>query len=116
VASDSLRRALTIAAIFVLVLGASIFALMYWFGHGQLRSAARASLKVDLRNLAVAESLYFARHHTYTASLAELPDFHPRNDVSIERADSSGWEASAVQTHSSLLCTFGLRDVTVKCD
>jgi len=113
--NDSVRRALNIAAIFVLVLGVSVVALLYWFGHGELRDAARASLKVDLRNLGVAESLYFAQHHTYTGVLTELADFHPRSNVSVELADSTGWEATAVETRHAQVCTFGSGDVTVKC-
>jgi len=113
--NESVRRALNIGAIFVLVLGVSVVALLYWFGHGELRDAARASLKVDLRNLGVAESLYFARHHTYTAVLSDLADFHPRNTVSVEVADSTGWEATGVETRHAQMCTFGSGDVTVKC-
>jgi len=109
------RRAVNVAAIFVLLL-VVVFAFMYWFGQGQLRGALRSSLMSDLRNLGVAESLYYAGHHTYTAALGKLRGFSPRNTVSVERADSNGWEASAVDTRTSQTCRFGAGAATVSCD
>jgi hypothetical protein len=109
------RRAVNVAAIFVLLL-VIVFAFMYWFGRGQLRGASRSSLTSDLKNLGVAESLYHAGHHTYTAALGDLRGFSPRNDVSVQRADSNGWEASAVDARTSQTCRFGAGATTVKCD
>ncbi|HYX81837.1 MAG TPA: hypothetical protein VE714_05545, partial [Gemmatimonadales bacterium] len=89
------RRAASIAAIFLVVL-ACVFALMYWWGRGQVNNTARALLKTDLQKLSVAESLYFVMHHRYTHVLSELPNYLPRSAVSVDLADSNSWEASAV--------------------
>ena len=109
------RRAVGITAIFVVVLGL-VFALMYWWGRGQVDNTARESLKTDLRNLGVAESLYFERHRRYTAVVKDLPGFQATNDVSVEVADSNSWEASAVHTRTSQACTLGKGDPAVKCN
>ena len=109
------RRATSVAAIFIVVL-AGVFVLMYWWGRGQVDNAARESLKNDLRNLAAAESVFFAQHRRYTTVLSELPGLQPANAVSVELADSSTWEASAVHTRTSQACTFGKDDPAVKCD
>ena len=108
------RRAVGITAIFVVVL-VLVFVLMYWWGRGQVDNTARESLKTDLRNLGVAESLYFERHHRYTAVVKDLPGFQATNDLSVEVADSSTWEASAVHTRTSQACTLGKGDPAVKC-
>lgn len=109
------RRAVGITAIFVVVLGL-VFALMYWWGRGQVDNTARESLKTDLRNLGVAESVYFERHQRYTTVLKDLPGFQAANGVSVGRADANSWEASAVHTKTSQACTFGKGDPAVKCN
>jgi len=109
------RRAVNVAALFVLLL-VVVFTFMYWFGRGQLRGASRSSLISDLKNLAVAESLYHAGHHSYTAVLGNLRGFSPRNDVSVDGADANGWEARAVDARTSQICRFGAGAATVKCD
>ena len=113
--TDFVRRAINIAAIFVVVL-ACVFALMYWWGRSQVSNAARALLKSDLQNLSVAESLYFAKNHRYTHVLSELPNYLPTSAISVDLADSTTWEASAVDTRTSLACTLGKGDPTAKCD
>ena len=112
---DYVRRGASLAAIFLVLLGL-LSALMYSWGRGQVDNAARESLKRDLRSLGVAESLYFDRHHRYTAVLKDLPGFRAVNNVSVETADSSGWEASAVHARTSQACTFGKGDPAVKCN
>ena len=113
--SESVRRAISIAAIFVVVL-AGVFALMYWWGRGQVDNSARAALKADLQSLSVAESLYFTKHRRYTHVLSELPNYLPRSAVSVDLADSTSWEASAVDPRTSLACSLGKGDPTAKCD
>ena len=113
--SDAVRRATSVAAIFVVVL-ACVLALMYWWGQSQVSNTARAVLRTDLAHLSVAESLYFAQHHRYTHVLSELPNFLPRSAVSVDLADSMSWEASAIDTRTSLACTLGKDDPTAKCD
>ena len=109
------RRAVSITAIFVVLLGL-VFALMFWWGRDQVGNTARESLKTDLRNLGVAESVYFEQHHRYTAVIKDLPGFHAVNDVSVEQADANSWEASAVHTKTSQACTFAKGDPAVKCN
>ena len=113
--SESVRRATTIAAIFVVVLG-GVFALMYWWGRSQVDNTARATLKADLQSLSVAESLYFAKHRRYTHVLSELPNYLPRSAVSVDLADSTSWEASAVDTRTTQACTLGKDEPAAKCD
>src|SRR3954462_1771290 len=113
--NESVRRATSVAAIFVVVL-VCVFALMYWWGQSQVTNAARAVLRTDLQHLSVAESLYFAKHKRYTHVLSELPDFVPRSALSVDLADSTSWEASAIDTRTSLACTLGKGDPTAKCD
>ena len=113
--NESVRRALNVAAIFVVVL-ACVFALMYWWGRGQVTNAAMALLKSDLQNLSVAESLYYAKHRRYTHVLSELPNYVPKSAISVDLADSTTWEASAVDSRTSLACTLGKGDPTAKCD
>ena len=113
--TESVRRAINIAAIFVVVLGC-VFALMYWWGRGQINNTAREALKTDLQNLSVAESLYFARHRRYTHVLSELPNYLPRSAISVDLADSTSWEASAVDARTSQACTMGKGDPAAKCD
>lgn len=57
-----------------------------------------ASMKSDLRNLAVAEEGYYYDHRIYTTVLDSL-SFTPSHGVilTIVQADSSGW--SATSTH-----------------
>lgn len=112
---DSVRRATNVAAIFVVVL-ACVFALMYWWGRGRLDNTTRAALKADLQNLSVAESLYFAKHRRYTHVVSELPNYLPRSAISVDLADSTSWEASAVDPRTSQACTLGKGDPTPKCD
>jgi len=109
------RRAVGITAIFVVLLGL-VFGLMYWWGRGQVVNTARESLKADLRNLGTAESVYFERHHRYTAVVTELPGFQAVNDVSVDQADADSWEASAVHRRTSQACTFAKGDPAVKCN
>ena len=113
--NESVRRAVNVAAIFVVVL-ACVFALMYWWGRSQVNNTARTALKTDLQNLAVAESLYFATHRRYTHVLSELPNYLPHSAISVDLADSTGWEASAVDTRTSLACTMGKGDPAAKCE
>lgn len=113
--TETVRRAINIAAIFVVVL-ASVFALMYWWGRSQINNTARATLKTDLESLSVAESLYFAQHRRYTHVLSELPNYLPHSAVSVDLADSSSWEASAVDARTSQACTMGKGDPAAKCD
>ena len=113
--NESVRRATAVAAIFVVVL-ACVFALMYWWGRSQVNNNTRAVLRTDLEHLSVAESLYFAKHRRYTHVLSELADFVPRSAISVDLADSTSWEASAIDTRTSLACTLGKGDPTAKCD
>jgi hypothetical protein len=113
--NDSVRRAVNVAAIFVVVL-ACVFALMYWWGRSRVNDTARTLLKADLHDLGVAESLYFVKHRRYTHVLSELPNYLPRSAISVDLADSVSWEASAVDTRTSLACTLGKGDPTAKCD
>jgi hypothetical protein len=113
--NDSVRRALNVAAIFVVVL-ACVVALMYWWGRSQVNNTARTALMTDLQNLSVAESLYFAQHRRYTHVLSELPNYLPRSAISVDLADSSSWEASAVDARTSQACTMGKGDPAAKCD
>ena len=113
--NDSVRRAVNVAAIFVVVL-ACVFALMYWWGRSHVSDAARLVLKTDLQNLSVAESLYFVKHQRYTHVLSELPNYLARSAISVDLADSVSWEASAVDSRTSLACTLGKGDPTPKCD
>jgi len=109
------RRAVSLTAILVVLLGL-VFALMYWWGRDQVDNTARESLKTDLRNLGVAESVYFERHQRYTTVLKDLPGFKAVNDVSVEQADANSWHASAVHTRTSQSCTFGRDDPAMKCN
>jgi hypothetical protein len=109
------RRAASIAAIFVVVL-ACVFALMYWWGRSQVNNTARVTMKTDLQNLGVAESVYFAKHRRYTNVVSELPNYLPGSAVSVDFADSNSWEASAVDTRTAQACTLGKGDPTAKCD
>jgi hypothetical protein len=113
--SESIRRAASIGGIFVVVL-VFVFSLMYWWGRSQVDNTARAALKTDLQDLSLAESLYFAKHRAYTHVLSELPNFLPRSAISVDLADSSSWEASAIDPRTSQACTLGKGDPTAKCD
>src|SRR5205814_7974068 len=95
---------------------ACVFALMYWWGRSQVNNSTRAVLRTDLGHLSVAESLYFAKHRRHTHVLSELSDFVPRSAISVDLADSTSWEASAIDTRPSLACTLGKGDPTAKCD
>ena len=113
--NEWVRRATSVAAIFVVVL-AGVFALMYWWERSQVNNNARAVLRTDLEHLSVAESLYFATQKRYTHVLSELPGFVPHSALSVDLADSTSWEASAIDTRTALACTLGKGDPTAKCD
>jgi len=68
--------------------------------------AYAASLKSDLRNLAVAQEAYFQEENTYAPSLGDLP-LRPSSGVvlTITQATTSGWSARATHHASSpLVC------------
>ncbi len=120
--NTAVRRALQIVATLVLVAVAAVISVAYWFGRGDIRGAARASMKVDLRNLAVAESAYFRRAGTYTTALGALEangfrGFAPseRIQLVVERADSTAWQARASDPHTSQTCIFGSAATAVVC-
>ncbi len=122
IVNNVVRHALRIGALLLLAAVAGVVGLAYWFGRGDLRGAARASMKNDLRNLAVAESVYFGRAGTYTATLGALEVNGSRGFVAGEgielivgRADSTGWEARAYNAHTSQTCMFSSAAVTVFC-
>jgi hypothetical protein len=120
--NNVVRRALRIAALLLLVAVAGVVGFAYWFGRGDLRGAARASMMVDLRNLAFAESVYFGRAGTYTATLGALEVNGRRGFVASEgielvvsRADTTAWEARAYNAHTSQTCVFSSAAVSVFC-
>lgn len=55
-----------------------------------------ATMKSDLRNLAVAEEGYYYEHRVYTTVLDSLP-FVPSHGVTltVQSADASGWAATS---------------------
>ena len=75
--------------------------------------AYQAAMKSDLRNLAVAQEMYFSDHETYSSKLADLEfDVSEAVQISIGAADGSGWSATARHIRSSLVCRIGMRSKT----
>lgn len=70
--------------------------------------AYRASMKSDLRVLAMAESDYHDTHGSFSADLAALGYF-PSRGVSVEllRANELGWLARARHEQLTITCTMG---------
>lgn len=68
-----------------------------------------AAMRSDLRNLAVAESAYYAAQSHYTADLSVLDETLWRGPstgvtVAVEQADSTSWRARAAHDRTSYTC------------
>ena len=76
-----------------------------------------ATMKSDLRNLAVAEEAYAYDHYAYYGGtdLAGQLNMHVsgNNVISIAHADSSGWGASATNPGSTKTCALFLTGAAV---
>jgi hypothetical protein len=106
--SSQPARALLRVLLGVLVVLLAFVGFASYLAHGDMAAAARLDMRGDLRNVASAESLYFETHHTFTSELADL-HLKPnrRVDLSIDRADSTAWHATAAHRRSTELCDIG---------
>jgi Tfp pilus assembly major pilin PilA len=75
--------------------------------------AYMAQMKSDLRNMATAQEAYFSEHKTYAPSLP-VAAFSSSQGVmvTITRASSAGWAASATHTATAKVCEIGFGDGT----
>src|SRR5258708_3717634 len=75
-------------ALVVLIAVGGFFAFGIWFATGDSRAVARANMRSTLRNLTHAESVYFARHHTFTDSVPVLDTIGGSRDTT----SSGAWD------------------------
>ena len=85
---------------------------LWHFAHTEMTVPARLAMRGTLRNLAAAESVYFDANHRFTSDVSELESaaqFRAEAGVSvtIDRADSTAWHASATHRRLAEVCTFG---------
>ena len=86
--------------------------LAWHFAHDEMTTPARADARATLHNLADAESVYFDVNHAYTSDVSELESaahFRTASGVTltIDRADSTAWHATATHRHGAEVCSFG---------
>lgn len=76
--------------------------------------AAEASLmKSGLKDIVVAQELYFADHHTFTDVVSELQILlRPRWKLSIVKAHSNGWSARLTSGSFGIVCALFVGDAT----
>ena len=103
-------RTKILLALLVVVL--AFVGILWPFAHNETTVPARMAMRGTLRNLAAAESVYFDANHTFTSNTSELESaarFRAESGVAvtIDRADSTGWHATATHRRLSEVCTFG---------
>lgn len=84
--------------------------LLWHFAHTEVTLPKRLAMRGTLRNLAAAESVYFDANHTFTSDVSELESAahfraEPGVAVTIDRADSTGWHASATHRRLAEVCS-----------
>ena len=84
-------------------------------GYDGRQRAYRSVMRSTLRQVAVAESLYFSEHDVYTTNLDTLARLLPDPDlesegrmtIEIDRADARGWHATVAHRAITQTCSFG---------
>jgi len=74
--------------------------------HKRKEETFVASMRSDLRNLAVAEEAYFTDNASYTADLDALVFRSSPDNVLTVQADDDGWTASASHPATAIECAF----------
>ncbi len=84
-------------------------------GYDGRQRAYRSVMRSTLRQVAVAESLYFSEHDVYTTNLDTLARLLPDPDlesegrmtIEIDCADARGWHATVAHRAITQTCSFG---------
>ena len=114
------RRRITVAAVTTILLVVGVRGVLHLGDHihqahhGKQR-VYNSMMRFALRDLAVAESLYFSKHDVYTTNLDTLawllrePDLEHGRIITIEidRADAGGWHATIAHRATTQTCSFG---------